>query len=50
VPTCGLAVVADRFTLAPSATREVQRHAYGVSPGHSGVPGRTTTLMSRSTP
>ena len=49
VPTCGLPPMCDRLTLAPSAMRVVHPHSNGASPGHSGVPTRTSTEMSCST-
>src|SRR4051812_3335619 len=48
VPTCGLEVNDDTFTLAPAAIDDAQAQVNGVSPGHSGVSGFSVTLMSRS--
>src|SRR3954471_7359305 len=47
VPTCGLEVNVDTFTLAPAPISDAQPQVNGVSPGHSGVSGLRVTLMSR---
>src|SRR2546423_15006216 len=48
VPTCGLEVKEDTFTLAPAPISDDQPQVNGVSPGHSGVSGFKVTLMSLS--
>jgi hypothetical protein len=48
VPTCGLQLNVETFTLAPALINEAQPQVNGVSPGHSGVSGFSVTLMSRS--
>ena len=39
-PRCGVVVIAERLTLAPSAIAQLNRAWNGVSPGQTGVSGR----------